>query len=203
MSAIPPRPDPGGTADRVRCAYCGGNNFPTSPTCWQCGRPLRPLSVNASAGTAPSPAAPAGPLPAGSLPPVSWSPSASPLTDVDSRLAPKAAAALGLMFPWAGLPIGIAFLMLDDARKAKLGWIAIGWSIGGTILNVLLFVIPLLGLLPYLKDFVPHNGGIPGGGGQPGGAGGGISIPSFGGAGIALPSLRSMLGSILPLPFGS
>ena len=183
MSATPPRPDPGGTADRVRCAYCGGNNFPASPTCWQCGRPLRPLSVNAAANASVGVAS-AGPLPAGSAPPVTWSPvaSPSPLMGVNPGLAPKAAAALGMLFPWAALPIGIVFLMLDDPRKAKLGWIAIGWSIAGTVLNVLLFVVPLIGLLPELKSLIPHGGGLPGGGGMPGGAGGGgINIPSLGG----------------------
>jgi hypothetical protein len=78
-------------------------------------------------------------------------------------LAPKAAAALGLLLPWAGLPIGIAFLMLDDPRKARLGWIAIGWSIAGTVLNLLLLVPPLLGIWALVKSHAPSGGGgIPG-----------------------------------------
>jgi hypothetical protein len=173
MSAPPPRSDSGGTSDRVRCAYCGANNFPTSPTCWQCGRPLRPLSVNAAPGPAVAPGAPSA------LPPASWSPQAngSILDKVNPSLAPKAAAALGMLFPWAALPIGITFLMLDDPRKVRLGWIAIGWSIAGTVLSTILFVLPLLGLLPFLRSMLAHPGGLPGGGGSAG-------MPSLGGSGL-------------------
>jgi len=30
-----------GTTDRIPCPHCGASNFPTSATCWQCGRALR------------------------------------------------------------------------------------------------------------------------------------------------------------------
>ena len=161
MSAIPAGSDSAGETNRVRCAYCGANNFPTSAACWQCGRPLQPLRAGAPA---PFPSAPAGSAP----PPTGWPPASAaaprPFGGINPALAPKAAAALGFLFPWAGLPIGLAFLMLDDPRKAKLGWIAIGWSVAGTVLNGLLFLLPLLSLWPVLKSFTPHpptGGGLP------------------------------------------
>ncbi len=168
MSTTPPRPDSGGTSDRVRCAYCGANNFPASATCWQCGRPLRPLSANASAPTG---APPPGPTPAGASPAPQWN-APGAVMGVSPGLAPKAAAALGLMLPWAGLPIGIAFLMLDDPRKVRLGWIAIGWSVAGTVLNLLLSLPLLLGLWSLVKSHAVGGGGIPGLPGVPGNGGG-------------------------------
>ena len=54
----------------------------------------------------------------------------------ESPLAPKAAAAMGMLFPWIGLPAGIIFLMLDDPRKTHLGWLLIGWSLAGTVISV-------------------------------------------------------------------
>ena len=164
MSAPPSGPGSGGETDRVRCAYCGANNFPTSATCWQCGRPLQPLR--------PAPSAPPPASPSSAWSPASTIPRAG--TGAGPDLAAKAAAALGLMFPWAGLPIGLAFLMLDDPRKARLGWIAIGWSVAGTILNALLFLLPLATLWPLVKSLLSHP--------NAGGAGGGVpGLPPLGG----------------------
>ena len=163
MSAII-QPEPGGDTGRVRCLYCGANNFPSSAACWQCSRPLK------------------------AMPPVpTVSPSASPVqasgtagirpTFAESPLAPKAAAALGMMFPYVGLPAGMIFLMLDDPRKTQLGWLLIGWSVAGTVLSVLSLAATLGPLLALLKGFAPHPGGSP------------VSIPglpSDGGAGLVL-----------------
>ena len=165
--------EPGGDAARVRCLYCGANNFPASPTCWQCGRPLKA----APAGTGPAVGALASPTLPGT-PVVSRLPVAA-----ETGLANKAAAALGLMFPYVGLPVGIVFLMLDDPRKTQLGWATIGWSVLGSVLNGIAFT--LLGgmLLAALKALMPHGAGgaapsIPG-------------VPDMGGdgAGLLLPWL--------------
>ena len=175
MTASPPSTGPGGEAGRVRCLYCGANNFPASAACWQCGRPLKAVPAGSpETGTS---------LPPPTLPGVASiqrPPLSRPLTE--SALAPKAAAALGLMFPYVGLPVGIVFLMLDDSRKAQIGWMTIGWSVLGTVLNSIAFSI-LLGLLaPLLKGLAPHAGGSPGG--LPG-------VPDMGGegAGLLLPCL--------------
>ena len=146
----------GGEAGRIRCLYCGGNNYPSSVTCWQCGRSLQALraqpssSVSGSAPTPSSAAAFAAPRPA--------------VAAVDSALAPKAAAALGMMFPYVGLPVGMVFLMLDDPRKTHLGWVTIGWSLAGTALSIVLFLVTLGPTMALLHSLIPsggHGGGLP------------------------------------------
>lgn len=163
--------EPGGDATRVHCLYCGANNFPTSTTCWQCKRPLRAAPAGAPV---PSPASPA-------LPSLQ---AASRQTFADTALALKAAAALGLMFPYVGLPVGIVFLMLDDPRKTQLGWVTIGWSVLGTVLNGLALAATVGPLLAALKALAPHGAGgaaptLPG-------------VPDLGGDGI-----RSLLPWLL------
>jgi hypothetical protein len=78
---------------------------------------------------------------------------------VDPDLAMKAAAALGLMFPIVGLPVGIVFLMLDDARKVKIGWVTIWWSIGGSAIGIILSLISIVPFLGALHALAPHGGG--------------------------------------------
>jgi len=153
MSA-PPAPD----GARVRCLYCGANNFPSSPACWQCGRALQALP----AGAAPSSVAPAPGHASAPAPPLSTvAGGASGASDVNPALAPKAAAALGLLLPPVALPVGIVFLMLDDPRKTRLGWITIGWSVVGAILNVIFLIPPAVALFKSLLSGAGH-GGLPG-----------------------------------------
>lgn len=174
MAALPSSKDSGGEAGRVRCLYCGANNFPASAACWQCGRPLKASpSGAAEANALPLPT----PLPGIAAPQRPMVPG----PNAESALAPKAAAALGLMFPFIGLPVGMVFLMLDDPRKTQIGWMTIGWSVLGTVLNSIAFSV-LLGLLAPLLKAIPHPGGGPGG--LPG-------VPDLGGdgAGLMLPHL--------------
>jgi hypothetical protein len=155
---------PGGAGDgekRVRCMYCGANNFPSSPTCWQCGRPLQSLRPSEPAASGPPLGYPA-PTQAGQ---VASRPVLSSRSE--SALAAKAAATLGLMFPYIGLPVGIVFLMLDDPRKTQLGWITIGWSVAGTVANGLLLIpllSPLLTFFRGIQSQAGHGGlsGLPG-----------------------------------------
>ena len=163
-----PQPDPGGEAGRIRCLYCGANNFPASAACWQCSRPLRPMPpapANSPGVVAPSPAAAAPVMPGGGIVPT------------HSALAPKAAAALGMLFPLVGLPAGLVFLMLDDPRKTQLGWILIGWSLAGTLLSVVPLLLSLGPLWAVLHGLLPRPGApapaIPG-------------LPTDGGEGLLL-----------------
>lgn len=166
-------PESGGEAERVRCLYCGANNFPASPTCWQCGRPLKPMGGTERGGADTSAAsipAVSGALGAGPAPPVGR---AGAFTrGSESALAPKVAAAMGLMFPVIGIPLGMVFLMLDDPRKTQLGWTTIIWSVIGSILNAVLFFLTLAPLLALLQGLMPHGGGAPQG--LPSGVPGGI-----------------------------
>ncbi len=145
----------GGEAGRVRCLYCGANNFPNSAACWQCSRPLKAMrAAPASGAETPASGASLPPLPAAFPPGMTPRPAPSA-----PALAPKAAAALGMMFPYIGLPVGIVFLMLDDPRKTQLGWLLIGWSIAGTVLNSLALAAILGPILALLRGFAPHPGG--------------------------------------------
>ena len=179
MAPPPSNQDAGGEPGRVRCLYCGANNFPASAACWQCGRPLKAAPVGASEVGAPPQAAPLPNFGAAPRPPAARAAS-------ETALAPKAAAAMGMLFPYIGLPVGMVFLMLDDPRKTQIGWIMIGWSVLGTVLNSIAFSI-LLGLLAPLLRGIPHPGGTPGG--LPG-------LPDMGGgAGLWLAPL-SLLSSL-------
>ena len=152
MSTPMPNSDGGGEAGRVRCLYCGANNFPASAACWQCGRPLKASPAGASPLLQPS-------VPT-SMP---FTAAAPPSFAAESSLAPKAAAALGLMFPYVGLPVGMIFLMLDDPRKTQLGWMLIGWSVLGTILNGIALMVTLVPLWGLLKGMAHPGRGIPSG----------------------------------------
>lgn len=184
MSTLTANNEPGGDAARVRCLYCGANNFPASPVCWQCGRPLK--AAPAGAGAATGPAAALFPSPAG---PTATAAPRLPLT-AETGLATKAAAALGLTFPYVGLPVGIVFLMLDDPRKTQLGWATIGWSVVGSVLNAIALAATVGPLIAALKMLAPHGAG-----------GAAPSIPGLpdmgGGDGLLLPRLLAWL--FLPL----
>lgn len=169
------QPETGGDAGRIRCLYCGANNFPSSAACWQCSRPLRampgPANASAQAG---SPALPGGPLSAGN-------PALGAVVRpslAESPLAPKAAAALGMLFPYVGLPAGMIFLMLDDPRKTQLGWLLIGWSLAGTVISVISLAATLGPIWAVLRGLLPH----PGGGTPPAIPG----LPTDGGEGMLL-----------------
>ena len=168
--------EPGGDAARVRCLYCGANNFPASTACWQCKRPLKAAPTGSPVSLMPSSALPG--LPTDSR--------LTPLAE--TALAPKAAAALGLTFPYVGLPVGIVFLMLDDPRKTHLGWITIGWSVLGSVLNAVALAAMVGPLLAALKALAPHGAG----GTAPGVPG----VPDMGGDG-----LRSLVPWLLTVPY--
>jgi hypothetical protein len=53
-----------------------------------------------------------------------------------SGLAAGAAAVFGLFFPALAVPVGIVFLMLDDRRKAQIGWLNILWGTIGTLVHI-------------------------------------------------------------------
>lgn len=172
----PSQPNPsssGGDAGRVRCLYCGANNFPASAACWQCSRPLKAMPdapANASSAAAPMPGM------------ATAVPARAALAE--SPLAPKAAAAMGMLFPLIGLPAGMIFLMLDDPRKTQIGWLLIGWSLAGTVLSVVPLLFTLGPLLALLHGLAPHPGSpapsIPG-------------LPTDGGAGDGLRLLLACL----------
>jgi|SRR5579883_2175511 len=185
---------------RVRCLYCGANNFAGSVSCWQCARPLvalrEPGGTPEHAAPAPSVNPQAPRTPASNARPIGFaanSPAAMNAAASAGRAA-KAAAWMGLLFPWFGLPVGIVFLMLDDDRKAQIGWITIGWSLAGLAINVIAGIL-LTGLIVGgLHSLVPA-GGLghgPGGSTTP-------SLPDLG-DGIILVTARSLFSHFVAVP---
>ena len=154
--SVAPQSQSGGDAGRVRCLYCGANNFPASIACWQCSRPLQAMH-SAPAETSSASGLPPGTAPISGAAPILGAALRPALTE--SPLAPKAAAALGLLFPYVGLPAGILFLMLDDPRKTQLGWLLIGWSLAGSVASLLSLAVTLGPLWALLRGMLPHAGG--------------------------------------------
>ena len=172
MSAMS-QSDAGGNADRVRCLYCGANNFPASVACWQCSRPLKAMRPASSEtpGVSPPGVSSTGVSASAPQPVAAVRPAFA-----ESPLAPKAAAALGMLFPYVGLPAGMIFLMLDDPRKTQLGWLLIGWSLAGTVISVISLAATLGPLWALLRGMMPHSGApttVPG-------------LPNLGGDGTGL-----------------
>jgi hypothetical protein len=89
----------------------------------------------------------------------------------------RAAFWLGMLFPYFGLPIGLAFMMCDDRRRQEVGRLCILWSILSSVLHLLVGFVSLLGMRQYLAAFFGAAmtgmqrgaGGGLGGGGMEGG----------------------------------
>jgi hypothetical protein len=139
--------------ERIRCRYCGSNNFAGTATCWQCNRPLN-ISQTAAE---PQPAQ----QPINAVQSWPGNPSvASFASTVDPLTADKAVIAMGLIFPFVGYPLGIAFMMLDDLRKMQLGKSLLIWSTIGTVIAIvgsLMFMGAIGGIA---GKMLPDSGGL-------------------------------------------
>jgi hypothetical protein len=133
--------------ERVVCAACGMNNFATQAACWKCGKPLAagvPLAqpVPASPSTGATAVAPPRAL-ASESPVAFWS-----------------SVVMGIIFPMIALPVGLVFLMLDDRRKAQIGWWNILFGLVGSVLNGIVVAVSLAPLLMSASRLVPGLGGL-------------------------------------------
>ena len=142
-------------AGRVVCSQCGANNFDTQAACWKCGASL-------SAVAAPAASAPPRPHSAGGYPPSPLSgaapaaPAYRPASGVvDPSVAFWSAVALGVLFPFFAVPVGIVFLMLDDRRKGEVGRITLLWGIIGTIFHTLITAWMIRGAVNQVRAYVP------------------------------------------------
>lgn len=209
---VPASGQPGNSGgERVKCLYCGANNFASSVSCWQCARSLVALREPSSQPR------PAGPNPAqvstpssralmGEAFPVGSSANGAHHSGFSSLGAKamnaaasasrttKTAAALGLLFPWIGLPVGMVFLMLDDDRKAQIGWITIWWSLAGFAINIIGGLILLVPLMNSLHSLVP-SGALPH---SAGGNSSSPSLPDLGGDDLNLIGILAFLARVLP-----
>lgn len=175
------------SAGRISCPRCGANNFNTVTACWKCGTALTAgASPQPQSASMPVPSSayaperpPVGPPPYAPAAPVSYSPAAS-LPDGDPAMAKRAAILMGLTIPFIGLPVGWAFMMIEDRRKQSIGRYCATWSLIGLLIQLLgmyvlaqqsaPFMMRLLG--PALDAAARRNAG---GGGNDGGLGGGLT----------------------------
>ena len=136
---------------RITCPRCGTNNFNTVTACWKCGTALA-----------------ATPLPS-SAPPINaprseysaYVPPSLPISG-DPAVAKRAAFWLAVVFPWFGLPIGWAFMMIEDHKRQAIGKFCVMWSIVALIFHCLFVFasiqVAVSRLLPYvLQNALPQK----------------------------------------------
>ena len=130
-------------AGRLVCPRCGANNFDTVAACRKCGAPL---SGAVSAGVSAPPMAP----PVVPRATSGYERPSSPSTGVafvsavptgDPAVARRAALALALTIPWLGLPIGWAFMMVEDSRRQAIGRLCAVWSMIALVFHLLLMFV--------------------------------------------------------------
>ena len=166
-----------GQGGRITCPRCGSNNFDTVTACWKCSNPLT-ASAAAVAPAAARQAAPAyAPSAVSAGSPVvqpSFSDravstvAALPQTLGNAAAANRAAFWLGMLFPYFGLPIGLAFIMCDDRRRQEVGRLCVMWSLLSGVIHFLFMIVAMLGMRQYFTAFLGQagrglNGGLGGG----------------------------------------
>ncbi len=109
----------------------------TQAACWKCGARLAGGSGASAPPVARAPLGVYGTAPAASplaATPVSY---LSRSATADPAVASWSSALLGLLFPYAAIPVGLVFLMFDDKRRAEIGRLAIIWGVVGTVVHTL------------------------------------------------------------------
>ena len=171
-----------GQGGRITCARCGSNNFDTVTACWKCGNPLS--AAAAAQARPPAYAAPAMQAAAPSMSQPSFSDravstvAAIPQTLGNAAAANRAAFWLGMLMPYFGLPIGLAFIMCDDRRRQEVGRLCVMWSLISGVIHFLFMIVSLLGMRQYIEfafsQIKSSAGRSMGGGGLGGGMDGGL-----------------------------
>lgn len=169
-------------AGRIVCPRCGANNFDTVSTCWKCTAPLSGGALPVTPVVPPSAAPSAYPAPA--APPLSpaerlqhtantaaFAMSGAGTVPGNPAVANRAAFWLGILFPYFGIPLALAFMMCDDRRRQEVGRICLLWSSISMVVHLLLGFVTLLGMRQYiafafgsLRGQMQRGGGLGGGG---------------------------------------
>ncbi len=150
---------------RIVCPQCGANNFDTVTACWKCSAAL-PSPAAAAAPPRQSPAPQRPQAGTASQVPQAPAPAVNPMEAMayrgaaaagvlgNPRASNRAAMWLGLLMPYFGLPIGLAFVMCDDRRRQEVGRICIWWSILSLAVHLLLSFVAMLGTREYLTTIL-------------------------------------------------
>ena len=161
------------SSGRVVCARCGSNNFDTVTACWKCGSPLGGAAPSAPQ-TYSNPVAYPSDQQRGSFVDGMTSRAVGfGIVAGDAARANRAAFWLGMLFPYFGFPIGLAFMMCDDKRRQEVGRLCILWSILSGVVHLLFTVVSIIGMRPYFNAVLGavKSGGLGKGLGGGGGAG--------------------------------
>ncbi len=134
---------------RLICSQCGANNFDTVTACWKCGATLGAANVNMPMMSAA--ASMSGERPAQVVMPAA--PTGS------SAVAKRAAIALALTIPFLGLPIGWAFMMVEDSRRQAIGRFCVNWSLLGLVLHLFLSFLGMKALGQMALQYLPMIAG--------------------------------------------
>ena len=155
-------------AGRVTCPKCGANNFDTVTTCYRCNASLisgAQPSGGGQGGIATAPERGGRPVPMNApLPPAMNAPGQAPMMPPapaympdyggggggDPGVARRAAVMLALTIPWLGLPVGWAFMMMEDRKRQAIGRYCVNWSLIALVFHLLLSFVFVQSLSSYL-----------------------------------------------------
>ncbi len=133
------------SAGRVVCVRCGANNFDTVTTCWKCQAPLA-----ASAGSRLRPLAEIPNMPQARVPMA-----VAPVAGTgDPALSRRAAIWLAISMPYIGLPVGWAFMMMNDRERQEIGKYCVNWSMIAMVFHLLLMWVSFEAFVPTLQAMV-------------------------------------------------
>ncbi len=74
-------------------------------------------------------------------------------------MAKRAAIALALTIPFLGLPIGWAFMMIEDSRRQAIGRFCVNWSLIGLVLHLFLMYLGMQASVKLMMQFLPAIAG--------------------------------------------
>jgi hypothetical protein len=80
-------------------------------------------------------------------------------TTGNSAMAKRAAIALALTIPFLGLPIGWAFMMIEDSRRQAIGRFCVNWSLIGLVLHLFLMYLGMQASVKLMMQFLPAIAG--------------------------------------------
>jgi hypothetical protein len=83
----------------------------------------------------------------------------APTATGNSAVAKRAALALALTVPFLGLPIGWAFMMIEDARKQAIGRFCVNWSLLGLVLHLFLGYLGMQACIKLVLQYGPMIAG--------------------------------------------
>ncbi len=133
------------SAGRVVCPRCGANNFDTVATCWKCQAPITAAAGSRLRSMVEVPNAPIARMPA-VVTPVGGS--------GDPALSKRAALWLALSMPYIGLPVGWAFMMMNDQERQAIGKFCVNWSMIAMVFHLLLMWVSFEAFVPTLQAMV-------------------------------------------------